>query len=692
MAETEGDPELVAERGQFRAEYERELGQWLRRRLGYLCIAYTAFQILSVTALTSSAMFYTQPPKEPQLPARVERRAEEAERRAEAGLPLRPTDARALAAVEAEKRRLEREQGAQAVVSTLDAFSMIARDFAGDLSDARERPKRSQSPPQERLIDRWWLDDAPPGSATVARPEDAPNAGRDGIDQPSDGTEQPSDGTEQPSDGTEQPSDGTEQPSDGAEQPSNGADPLSDKAVTDGGGTSAFERALQSASAAQRDAGTETEQPETLPLELVVPWWIFPLVSLPTFAVLAWFGLKVRPRLYTRAELVSAATRMILALGLLNFGFECAMLLANPGAPILPLFSIFFWHLTASLFLPWNWRESLKPIAPLLACWLLLRLGLATSSGEWLGFIGSLVGAPFLFAPALFLCYARLRWHQRRFKSGFVGRRFLEMRREFIQARAVHESLFPKPEDHGWLRFDFGYRPAADIGGDFIHTWMDDNDRFHLALIDVTGHGLASAMTVARIHGEIERLRDEHPDDGPARMLARLNRYFQRLLSRYRLFATAVLITIDPRTGEMRYASAGHPPVFIRSRNGARELESTTFLLGAVDNATFGEEEVSIYLEEGDRVILFTDGAYDAKSPRGERFGLDRLREILRRPAAPASWTHFLMNLVETFEAGMPEDDLLVAEVSFRSRKSVSSSVTGDDLPVPRSNLAGAHG
>ena len=699
MAETEGDPELVAERGQFRAEYERELGQWLRRRLGYLCIAYTVFQILSVTALTSSAMFYTQPPKEPQLPARVERRAEEAERRAEAGLPLRPTDARALAAVEAEKRRLEREQGAQAVVSTLDAFSMIARDFAGDLSDARERPKRSQSPPQERLIDRWWLDDAPPGSATVARPEDAPNAGRDGTERPSDGAEtpsngaeQPSDGAEQPSDGAEQPSDGAEQPSDGTEQPTNGADRLSDKAVADGGGTSAFERALQSASAAQRDAGTETEQPETVPLELVVPWWVFPLVSLPTFAVLAWFGLKVRPRLYTRAELVSAATRMILALGLLNFGFECAMLLANPGAPILPLFSIFFWHLTASLFLPWNWRESLKPIAPLLACWLLLRLGLATSSGEWLGFIGSLVGAPFLFAPALFLCYARLRWHQRRFKSGFVGRRFLEMRREFIQARAVHESLFPKPEDHGWLRFDFGYRPAADIGGDFIHTWMDDNDRFHLALIDVTGHGLASAMTVARIHGEIERLRDEHPDDGPARMLARLNRYFQRLLSRYRLFATAVLITIDPRTGEMRYASAGHPPVFIRSRNGARELESTTFLLGAVDNATFGEEEVSIYLEEGDRVILFTDGAYDAKSPRGERFGLDRLREILRRPAAPASWTHFLMNLVETFEAGMPEDDLLVAEVSFRSRKSVSSSVTGDDLPVPRSNLAGAHG
>jgi hypothetical protein len=48
------------------------------------------------------------------------------------------------------------------------------------------------------------------------------------------------------------------------------------------------------------------------------------------------------------------------------------------------------------------------------------------------------------------------------------------------------------------------------------------------------------------------------------------------------------------------------------------------------------------------------------------------------------------MNLVETFEAGMPEDDLLVAEITLRSRKSVYSGVTGDDLPVPRTSLSGA--
>jgi phosphoserine phosphatase RsbU/P len=380
---------------------------------------------------------------------------------------------------------------------------------------------------------------------------------------------------------------------------------------------------------------------------------------------------------------------MILTLGFLNFGLEASMLLANPGASVAPLFSIFFWHLTASLCLPWTWRESIRPIIPLFVSWALLRAGLAAGDGAWISFALMVGFAPLAFLPALVFCFVRLRWHQHRFKSGFVGRRFLQMRREFIQARAVHESLFPKPIDAGWMRFEFGYRPAADIGGDFVHVWIDERERFHLALIDVTGHGLASAMSVARIHGEIERLRDEYPDEGPAKILARLNRYFHRLLAKHRLYATGVLLTIDPVSGEVRYASAGHPPVFLRSRGKVTELPSTTFLLGAVDDGLFGEEEFSTKLEEGDTLILFTDGAYDARNPRGERFGLDRLREILQRPVAPPRWSQYLLRLVETFEAGMPEDDLLVAEINFRSRRSMSS-ITGDDLPVPAASGAGA--
>jgi hypothetical protein len=607
----------------FRAEYERELGQWLRRRLGYLCIVYAIFQVISTTVLVLTALavdgthFSSDPA--PRAPTPIEQRAEAAERRAEAGLPAVPGDRAALRAAKEieddERRRLERERGSEAVVSALDAFGRLAQVWIEEVRDeVREpAPRRGRPPaaPSMRPMDRWWSDAAPIRAARstesdLATPADAPREGD--------------------------------------------ASPTTSPESTD-------------AEAVSTDA-------------LLIPWWAWMLSAIPFFGILAYFGLVVRPKLVTRSELLTAASRMILALGFVNFAFEATVILANPELPVRPLFSIFLWHFTASLFLPWNWRESLKPIAPLLACWFMLRLGMAASDNSWGSFLLTMLGTPFV------ICEWRLRRHQRRFKSGFIGRRFLAMRREFQQARAVHESLFPKPTDLEWMRFDFGYRPAADIGGDFIHTWVDPEGRFHLALIDVTGHGLASAMSVARIHGEIERLRDEHPDEGPAKILARLNRYFHRLLARHRLYATGILIMLDPRSGELRFASAGHPPMFLRSRSELTELASTTFLLGAVDGDAFGEDEVTVRLQEGDTLVLFTDGAYDARSPRGERFGLDRLREIMRKPAAPAQWTKYLMRLVETFEAGMPEDDLLIAEVTFLQRTSVSS-VTGDDLPVP---------
>ena len=617
MTDPTGEPvEISGEQGVFRAEYERELGQWLRRRLGMLCIAYALFQVVSTTVLILGSV-WSASANESAIsiapPTPIEMRAERAEQRADAGLPPRPGDAAAIAAADRiEQRQAQRDardSRDEPVVSTLDALGTIAQRVV------------------EKVVE-------PKTSAPRAEVSDT---------------------------------------------------------VTDGGDTQLAQDTNESGAETPPNIGTQlTREISRAPLQSIetlaetatnVSWWIWVLASLPFFAVVAYFGIYVRARLYTRSEFVRAATRMILLIGFVSFALETTMMLLITDTAVTPLLTIFFWHLTASLFLPWTWRESLKPILPLLACWLLLRLGLAVSNHEWISLLFTVIAVPFLFAPALFLCYARLRWHRNRFKSGFVGRRFLAMRREFMQARAVHESLFPKPLDAGWMRFDFGYRPAADIGGDFIHAWMDDQERFHLMLLDVTGHGLASAMTVARIHGEIERLRDEHPEEGPARLLARLNRYFHRLLARHQLYATGLILTLDSRSGELRYASAGHPPIFLRSRGKLRELESTTFLLGAVDSETFGQEEASLLLNEGDTMVLLTDGAYDAKSPRGERFGLDRLRELMRRPTGPTSWPTYLMRLIETFEAGMTEDDLLIAEIVFLSRRSVFSGITGDAPP-----------
>jgi hypothetical protein len=614
--------DVPLESGAIRAEYDRELATWLRRRLGYLCIAYVVFQILSTGTLVAYSMGIIGRAETERAPTPIERRAEQAERRADAGLAPRPGDERAKAIAaeirEREEIARQRERSREAVVSTLDVLSTVVKDAArGVAGSGRERRRPAPAAPM-RPADRWYLEES--GRAGVATPADKPSLDDESGDSGQSGGSA----------------------ADGA--------PNDDSAASSG------------------DAADTAGGGDALAPTAALPWWTFLALGGPYLLVVAWFGLLVRPKLLTRAELVAAASRMILILGLINFIFEAALLIAIPTIPASPLVSIFFWHFTASLFLPWSWRESLKPIAPLLACWLLLSMGLAVAQESWSVLGVKVLALPFIFAPALVLCYFRLRWHEDKFKTGFVGRRFLEMRREYQQARAVHESLFPKPFTTEWMRFDFGYRPAAEIGGDFIHAWIGPDGRFYLTLIDVTGHGLASAMSVARIHGEIERLRDEHPDEGPAKLLARLNRYFHRLLARHRLYATGLLLTIDPRTGEMRYASAGHPPIFHRSKGQVTELASTTFMLGAVDNDVFGEDEVTIQLEERDTLILFTDGAYDAKNPRGERFGMEQLRDTIARPIAPPKWTQFLMRLLETFEAGVAEDDLLIAEITLLQR------------------------
>ena len=659
MSDGSGDNvELPIEGGALRAEYERELGTWLRRRLGYLCVAYAAYQILSTSALVIASIGGVSPGHRlnNDTPSTLEPRAEQAEIRGQAGLaPLPGNESDIALSTELSQRETtqqQRDRSAEAVVSTLDAFSSIANDLATEVKSGFFRRRPEVTPPRMAPADRWWLEES-------SSPLSAPLA----LDSATD-TQAAAETHEPRTAGVIESPPSTSATSSSADfnQSGEAADPalltVTDEAVDDEWST--------------RIAASP------------VAWWVFASFAPVMLGVVAWFGLVLRPRLFTRTELVAAASRMILILGIFNFAFEAALLLVVPNTPATPLLSIFFWHLTASLFLPWTWRESIKPIAPLLGIWLLLSLGLAVPQNDWLLLGFKIFAVPFLFAPALILCYTRLQWHRNRFKNGFIGRRFLEMRREFQQARAVHESLFPKPVTSDWMRFDFGYRPAADIGGDFIHTWIDDSDRFHLALIDVTGHGLTSAMSVARIHGEIERLRDEYPHEGPAKLLGRLNRYFHRLLARHRLYATGILLTVDPRRGELRYASAGHPPILLRSKGTITELASTTYLLGAVDDATFEEEEITVQLEERDTLILFTDGAYDAKSPHGERFGMTRLREIVGRPVAPPNWTQFLMRLIETFEAGMAEDDLLVAEFTFLHRRSVSS-VTGDAPPTTRS-------
>ena len=184
-------------------------------------------------------------------------------------------------------------------------------------------------------------------------------------------------------------------------------------------------------------------------------------------------------------------------------------------------------------------------------------------------------------------------------------------------------------------------------------------------LLDVTGHGIAAALTVNRIVGELQRIFGEHPGASPGDVLTSLNRYVCVTLSRHDLYMSAICMRVDSTCSTIEYASGGHPTAFLRRGDGRIEmLESTTFLLGLEDPDRFKSEPASLTFNAGDALIAYTDGAAEAKDKRNTMLGMAGVQRIMEQIAgeghAPADWPGGMLQRVLEHRAAPPDDDTLV--------------------------------
>ena len=397
--------------------------------------------------------------------------------------------------------------------------------------------------------------------------------------------------------------------------------------------------------------------------------------TLALLGIVAYFLFIKRPAAATRSELLAAAARMILLLGTTSLLGTFALRLITPQVPSTALLPLFFWHFTACLFLPWTSRESLRPILPLLAIW--AGYTLFRGSGDLWERLLVVVFSPGILIPGLLICGWRLRRHSRRFRSTMLGRHFRTLRQEFTRARGIHEAMFPAEYDDGYVKFQYTYVPMRELGGDFLHMHIGAEGVVHLTVIDVTGHGLAAALTVNRLYGELERIRGETPRATPAEVLQLLNRYINLTMARHNIYATAIILRLDPYVGEVRWASAGHPPAFLRGINGVvRQLPATGVVLGALTDEEFEAPDKSMELVPGDVIVAYTDGAFEARDRMGRQLGLDSLRDILHGQPSPKNWPQFICSHVDKHKAGRAEDDVLVTALTFVSTRLETKSAT----------------
>lgn len=388
----------------------------------------------------------------------------------------------------------------------------------------------------------------------------------------------------------------------------------------------------------------------------------------------------------SRDLIIMHATRMILLLGATSILTQLILVWLGAsfdGAQMLP--RLLYWHVTACLFLPWTPRESLRPMIPLFVIWAICVIG----SGLGVGFVTSVftvIFGPGILLPGLGICSWRLTRHSQQFRREMVGRHFLSMRQELARARNIHESLFPSPYDDGHVRFDYMYLPMRELGGDFIHLHVGAEGLVHVSLIDVTGHGLAAALTVNRLFGELERIRGELPHAEPDEVLILLNRYIHLTMTKHNIYATAACMTIDPYLSELRWAAAGHPPGYLRRANGSVEsLEATTVMLGALSDHDFTTDLNTQTIQPEDELVVYTDGVIESRNRVGQQYGLKRLQELMHRRPPPRNWPQFITSTIQKYSAGRSEDDVLVAALRFLAPR-IDEQLT-DEAELPDTSM-----
>lgn len=196
-----------------------------------------------------------------------------------------------------------------------------------------------------------------------------------------------------------------------------------------------------------------------------------------------------------------------------------------------------------------------------------------------------------------------------------------------IQRYLLPENL-PQTEN---LEFAVKYLPQQLIGGDFYDFFKLPHGKIGVVIGDVSGKGIPAAILMALCQTKLRYIAMS--GKSPAKTLCLLNSEMVHAM-RSDMFITIIYLVIDPKSGEARFARAGHePPLLARadSDEAAQPLKSSGMALGMVSEELFDEvmEDASFKMNSGDVLVLYTDGLTEAANPEGGEFTAKKLAQTI---------------------------------------------------------------
>ena len=258
------------------------------------------------------------------------------------------------------------------------------------------------------------------------------------------------------------------------------------------------------------------------------------------------------------------------------------------------------------------------------------------------------------------------------------------LEQEMRVATLIQQQFLPKelPQMAGWQVSAF-YRPARAVGGDFYDFIELRDGRIAIVAGDVTDKGVPAALVMAStrsiIRAEAERLVS------PSKVMERANDLlFPDIPAR--MFVTCLYALLDPRTGKIQFANAGHNLPYVRIDDEVVELRATGMPLGLMTGSKYEEAEAT--LGAGQTMLLHSDGLAEAHSPTGEMFGFPRMHELMTKTDDGQSVIDALLTELDRFTAGVEEqeDDITLVTVQRSAHSHFEDDHSSQEMTMPDVN------
>ncbi len=235
------------------------------------------------------------------------------------------------------------------------------------------------------------------------------------------------------------------------------------------------------------------------------------------------------------------------------------------------------------------------------------------------------------------------------------------LEQELHTAQLIQHSLLPKdvPTLPGWQIAPY-YQPAREVGGDLYDFLTFEDGQLGLVIGDVSGKGIPAALVMATTQSMLRAAAQ--PTASPGEVLARVNELLCIDMPP-NLFVTCFYAMLNPSTGRLRFANAGHDLPYRHDSGGVCELRATGMPLGLMPAMVYEENEAT--LSPGESLLFYSDGLVEAHNAKRDMFGSPHLKELLSEHPGGTTLIDFLLSQLTAFTGRdwEQEDDVTMVAV-----------------------------